>query len=90
MGPVAFQFYVLAAIRYIQSEGSKGDSDAISCFLGLLKFRLEWEPESLRPVAADLAHACSIIVEHFDQFYIHEETDGDLRQEYEKMSRQLA
>jgi hypothetical protein len=90
MGPVAFQFYVLAAIRYIRGNKSKGDSDAISCFLGLLQFRLEWEPESLRPVAGELTQACKFVAEHFDRFYVDDEIDGDLRQEFEKMSRQLA
>jgi hypothetical protein len=36
MGPVAFNFYVNAAISYIQSESAKHDSDIIDCFAGIL------------------------------------------------------
>ena len=37
MGPVAFQYYVPAFVRYIDS--AVGDSDAVNCFVGLLEHR---------------------------------------------------
>ena len=44
MGPIAFRYYVAAAISYIQSEAAVGDSDFINCFVGLLEFRQQYLP----------------------------------------------
>ena len=90
MGPVAFQFYVKAATRYIQNPVSKGDSDAINCFLGLLEFRCEHEPESLRPVKTELAGGCRFVLEHYDQFEATPEIYGELCPRYERMIHRLS
>ncbi|HXE42977.1 MAG TPA: hypothetical protein VN516_08125 [Candidatus Baltobacteraceae bacterium] len=90
MGPVAFRFYVPAAIRYLQSEHSNGDSDAISCFVSLLEFRWENEPQEVRPIAAELAAALSYIVENHkkfdDEFF---EIDSDLLSRCEQLIQQF-
>jgi hypothetical protein len=45
MGPIAFRYYVPAFINYIRGEGSsRGDSDAINCFHGLVKFWIDQYP----------------------------------------------
>src|SRR5688572_29797752 len=41
MGAPAFRYYVPAFIRYIQSDHSSGDPDAINCFAGLVERRSE-------------------------------------------------
>ncbi len=51
MGPVAFRYYVEAAIRYIQSDCAANDSGMIDCFAGLLEFRLQHEAKQLVPIA---------------------------------------
>src|SRR4051812_35031904 len=68
MGPVAFRFYVQAAISYIQSDAASGDSAIVSCFAAILEYRLEYEAEELRSIAEHLAAVCSYIVEHYDRF----------------------
>lgn len=79
MGPVAFRFYVTAAMRYLRSEASSGDSDAINCFVGVLEFRLEHESAELVPAAAELASICDFIVQHYDRFDLNLEIYGDVR-----------
>src|SRR6185436_18816876 len=59
MGPIAFRFYVHAAINYIRSQAATGDSSIIDCFAGILEFRLEFEAHELVPVAAQLASVCA-------------------------------
>src|SRR5688572_183983 len=59
MGPIAFRFYVQAAINYIQSESSTGDADIIYCLTGILEHRLENEAEELLPIAEQLAATCA-------------------------------
>jgi hypothetical protein len=90
MGPTAFQFYVIAAIRYIKSSESKRDSDAINCFLGLLEFRLKYEAESLRPIGKELTETCRFIVERYDQFDVTPDIYGELRPRYEQLVRELS
>lgn len=90
MGPVGFRFYVPAAIRYLQSEKSNGDSDAINCFVGLLEFRWENEPEEVRPIAPQLAAALHYILENHQKFDADFEIYGDLRQRCEKLIQQVS
>ena len=59
MGPVAFRFYVEAAIRYI--EATRDDS-MVSAFAGVLEHRLEFERAELTPVAPQLAAICRFIL----------------------------
>lgn len=87
MGPSAFRFYVQAAITYIQSEVSTGDSAIISCFASLLEHRLEFEAEELRPVAELLAAICGYVVEHYDRFDLTPEIFGDLRPRFQTLQQ---
>ena len=89
MGVTAFRFYVHAAIRYIHSPESQGDSDAINCFITLLEFRLEQEPEELRPVAQELTAACRYVITHYDHFGSDQKIYGDLRPRYESLIQKL-
>ena len=85
MGPVAFRFYVHAAINYIQSPEAIGDPDIINCFAGILKVQLGCAAEELAPVAAALASVCDYILEHYDQFDVMPEIYGDLRPRYQQL-----
>ena len=68
MGPVAFRYYVQAAIRHIQSEAATGDSDIVSCLASILDFRQEYEPAELVAIAIQLASACGYVWENSARF----------------------
>jgi len=51
MGPIAFQYYGEAAIRYIQGEHAELDADIINCFAGRLNSALNVYPIHCRPIA---------------------------------------
>jgi hypothetical protein len=87
MGPIAFRFYVQAAISYIQSEAATDDSDIINCFAGILDHRLEFEAEELIPVAPQLASVCRYIVEHYDRFALTPDIYGDLRPRFQSLEQ---
>jgi hypothetical protein len=93
MGPIAFRFYVQAAISYIQSDAATEDSAIISCFAGVLEHRVEFEAEELVAIAPQLASICRYILEHYDSFCLNSEIDGDLRLRFQALeqtfSRQL-
>ena len=83
MGPVAFRFYIHAAIRYVQSDHAIGDSDIVNCLAGTLRHRMQHEPLSaLQPIAEPLAVFCAYVVEHLDRFDADPQIYGDLRSDY--------
>jgi hypothetical protein len=79
MGPVAFRYYVHAAIRYIQSKEAIGDSGIINGLVALLEFRLEHEAAELVPVARELISICGYMIEHYERFNLTPEIFGDVR-----------
>jgi hypothetical protein len=89
MGESAFRFYVPAAASYIQSEAAMGDSDAVSCFAGLLEHRLEFGAEELAAVAPLLASACRHILQHYESFDITLAIYGDLRPRFRALEQTL-
>ena len=82
MGPVAFRFYVRAAIRYVESEYATSDSGLVSCVASIFRFRLEHEPAELRSIASSLADFCSYVIEHFGRFDVDPAIYGDLHGDY--------
>lgn len=90
MGPVAFRFYVEAAIRYIRSEAASGDSDAISGFAGVLEFRLAHGRVELAPIAATIASACDFIIQHYESFGLAPEIYGDIRARFQGIQQMLS
>lgn len=79
MGPVAFCYYVPAYVHYLESPDSNGDSDAVSCFIGLLEFRLKYCRDHLLPIAPLLRDACRRILTDFNRFDASAEIYGDIR-----------
>ena len=77
MGTVAFRYYLPAVARFIRSEAA--DEDFVAHFSGTLKFRLEYEPRELAPVADQLAALCDYIIEHWSRFEDGMEAYGDIR-----------
>lgn len=83
MGPVAFRFYVQAAIRFIRSDHGAFQSDFINGLRSTLSFRLEQEPlEELTPIAEQLAAICQYIVEYWAKFDADGQIYGNLRDRY--------
>jgi len=88
MGPMGFRYYVPAFVRYIQSEHSSGDPDAINCFAGLLEHRSKKRRE-VASIAGELADACRYILQHYDRFGVDPSIYGDLRSRYESLVSRL-
>jgi hypothetical protein len=89
MGPKAFCFYVPAAVNYIRSNASSGDSDAISCFLAVLEFRRAYERDEVTARLPDLRTGVRYILENWARFDIDPDIYGDLWEKYVNLSRQL-
>jgi hypothetical protein len=89
MGPVAFRYYVAAAIAHLQSESSKGDFDFLNGFAGTLEFRAEHYANELRPVAKSLNSACRFALQRLESAKL-DALDGDLPSRYEALCRRFA
>ena len=84
MGPVAFRYYVPAFIRYIHSDDSQGDADAINCFHGLIRFWLDHYRREVVPIVEPLAAACHYVLSNYHKFEVSS-VYGDLREQFERL-----
>ena len=79
MGVVAFRYYVNAAINYIRSSDSTGDSGMVNCFAGVLEFRIGSDfYQDLAPIADDLASICEYIIKNIEKFDVDIDIYGDV------------
>jgi hypothetical protein len=87
IGPIAFQFYLPAAINYVESDYAIGDSDIINCLSSVLEYR--WaEPEFLA-AAGDVTRLLDYVATHFEKFEVDAGIYGDLLGTYEKLCRRI-
>lgn len=82
MGPVAFRYYVIALVNYIQSPFAEGNSSAVSYFELVLEYRLEYSAVEMVPIAGQLAAICDYIIENYDRFHVPRSIYGDFRPRY--------
>ena len=68
MGPVAFRYYINAAIQYVRSDAAARDATMVSGLAIALEFRLEYEPHELAPISVPLAEICAYVVDHASKF----------------------
>jgi len=87
MGPVAFRFYVQAAIHYIRSEAATNDSAIASCMADILEFRLEHGASELAPIANQLASLCGYFLEHYERFDLTSESFGNIRARFQALQK---
>jgi hypothetical protein len=89
MGPVAFCFYLRAALAYLRSPSAQGDFDFVSCVCGTLEFRLQYEGEALRRSFDTMVELCRYVLTAYDRFQIDETIYGDLRVRYRELLEEL-
>ena len=89
MGSKAFVFYAPSLIRYLLSEASRDDSDAVNSFAGIMEFRLEYYPESITPIAAELAGVCDSIIAHWDKHDVDPRIYKKLRTRIESLPAKI-
>ena len=56
-----FQYYIQAYKEYMLSDRSEGDSDGASCYLSLIKFKLEEEPDQVIEIFEELLPSLEIV-----------------------------
>ncbi len=90
MGPSAFQYYLRAAICYLQSEAANDDADMISQLATTFEFQLECHPKDLAPIAAELANDCKYILENYDRLGDLPKSETEMQERIEIMRKVLS
>lgn len=75
--PKVFQYYVQGFAAYLMSAKGRGDSDAASSFLRLLKGREDREPGSVKKVYAQLENCIEFVGSHQEQFDADQDIYGN-------------
>ena len=92
MGPLGFIFYFPAALRYLKSPMSSGDSSFVSSMTGLLEWRVLGEYEDydqIRSARTEMIEFCNRLIEHYDFYGVDIDIYGDLRPYLEKLLDKL-
>jgi hypothetical protein len=89
MGPIAFRFYVPAAIDYLLSEQADNDTDAVSSFCSVIEFRLDHEPAEVTPVGQLIREGIIEILENFDRYEPDIAIYGDVAERYRALLTRL-
>ena len=89
MGPIAFSFYLRAALSYLKSASAQGDSGIVSCLYKVLEFRLQHDDEAVRKASGTMADLCKYVLVAYNRFDVDETIYGDLRVKYQTLLKQL-
>ena len=89
MGPVAFSFYLRAALSYLKSASAQGDSDIVSCLCAVLEFHLQHDAEAVCKASDTMAELCRYVLVAYNRFDVDETIYGDLRVKYQKILKQI-
>jgi hypothetical protein len=87
MGPSAFAFYLQAAINYVKSDASTGDSQFIHALYEIANFRAD--QDGFAAAVEALKTLADYVIANFDKFHVDQETYGDLRAQYADLRERL-
>jgi hypothetical protein len=85
MGPVAFCYYLRAAVSYVKSPHAEGDADIVSCLAGTLELRLEGDGLALRRALDTMEELCQHVLASYGRFEVDEDIYGDLLTRYHRL-----
>jgi hypothetical protein len=89
MGPIAFRFYVSAAINYLLSEEAENDAYAASSFCSLIGFRLDHKPADVVPVGPVIREGIIGVLKDFDRYGPDIAIFGDVAGRYQALLSRL-
>jgi len=87
MGPVAFNYYLESAIRYLESAYAKDDDHFISCLYEIVQFRRNEDMFSL--AAGTVGRMLDYVINNYTKFNVSEDIYGDLLTAYKELRDQL-
>lgn len=85
MPKIPFQYYIHAYKEYLLSPKAAEDSDAASCYLRLIKLKLETDPESVREIFDSLLPSIRHVVDNQGFYDADIEIYGDFKDLFKKI-----
>jgi len=89
MGPKAFCYYVRAAMNYLRSDESDGDSDAANSFCSVVGSQHEYSANEIAPVIPAIRDGIGAILAKIDRFECAPEIYGDIPGKYRALLDRL-
>ncbi len=90
MPKAPFLFYLKAYIEYLYSDQSIGDSDAASCFMGLMKSTVKYSWDNFDGRFEDFADAVEYVAKEQEKFEATESIYGSFESKRESIFRTAA
>jgi hypothetical protein len=90
MGPIAFRFYVPAAINYLASKDADHNADAASSFCALIEFRLDNDAAEIAPVRSIIREGILEILGDFDRYECDRDIHSNVDERYRALIRRLS
>ncbi|NJL41634.1 MAG: hypothetical protein HC840_20720 [Leptolyngbyaceae cyanobacterium RM2_2_4] len=87
MGFRAFAFYLQAAINYLKSDYSEGDSDIINCLYSTLEYR--WEEEDFLSLHNTINELINYVMNNYDKFEVDTDIYSDFLEKYRQLLNKL-
>ncbi len=84
MGPVAFAYYLPAAVQYVESERAEGDSDIVNCLHSTIDFRLDADGPDIAAAFPMIRRLAAYVLDHYERFDVSPEIYGDLNAGYRR------
>lgn len=89
MDPIAFSYYVQAAVNYLLGPNSVGDSDAASTFPGAVMFQYDTNALNHPDNTGYLIDALSTVADRIDRYDCDVEIYGDVAAKYRRAVQHL-
>lgn len=89
MGDKAFAFYLPAFCDYLQSVDVEKNSDDLNHFIGLIEFRLEYEPQSIAMTKEVILSVIDYCLDNYSKFGVDVAIYGDLRSKLIELQSQV-
>ena len=83
MPKTPFQFYLQAYKEYILSDRSENDSDGASCYLNLIKYKLEEESTQVTEIFETIVTSLEIVSKNQKYYDANIDIYGDFTQTFE-------
>jgi hypothetical protein len=89
MGPIAFRFYVSAAINYLLSDEAENDAYAASSFCSLIGFRLDHKHADVVPVGPVIREGIIGVLKDVGRYGLDVAIFGDVAGRYRALLSRL-
>ena len=75
MGPVAFAYYLPAAVQYVESQAAAGDSDIVHFLYSVIEFQLDNDRGDLAAAWPTIRRLAEYVLDHGERLDVSSDSD---------------